>query len=103
MSLPAWAQESSFSDDFAIQRGALSETLEQPLRTHLLKRGYTPRNAAIATNNMLDLYARCLASAPRTDLKAEPEVTSFRLGESVASAYKSPCLTEFLDDVAGMP
>ena len=103
MSLPTWAQTPSYSDEFAIQRDALSKTLEQPLRTHLLKKRYTPRNAAIAANSLLDMYARCLANTPHTGLDSDPEVTNFRLGEAKVSAYKSPCLTEFLNDVAGIP
>ena len=103
VSLSTWAQTPSESDEFSIQRDALSETLEQPLRTHLLKKGYTPRNAAIAANNLLDMYARCLANVPRTDLDADPEVTFFRLAEAKVSAYKSRCLAGFLNDVAGIP
>ena len=103
MSPLAWAQTSSDSDGLAIQRDALSKTLEQPLRTHLLKKGYTPRNAAIAADSLLDMYAQCLANKPQTNLDSEPEVTYFRLGESKVSAYKSPCLTEFLNDVASIP
>ena len=103
MSLPAWAQVPSNSDELAIQRHVLSKTLEQQLRTHLLKKGYTPRNAAIAADSLLDAYALCLANIPRADSGSEPEVTSFRLGEAKVSAYKSPCLTDFLGDVAGIP
>lgn len=102
MSPLAWTQTVDDSDDLAIQRDALSKTLEQPLRTHLLKRGYTPRNAAIAASSLLDMYAQCLANTRRTDLRSEPEATSFRLGDAMVSAYKSPCLTDFLDDVAGI-
>ena len=103
MSLSTSAQVSGESDVFSIQRDALSQTLEQPLRTHLLKKGYTPRNAAIAANNLLDMYARCLANAPHTDLGSDPEVALFQLGETKVSAYKSLCLTEFLNDVASIP
>ena len=103
MSLLAWTQTSSGSDELEIQRDALSKTLEQPLRTHLLRKGLTPRNAAIAVNSLLDMYAQCLASTPRTDQSSEPDVTSFRLGDAVVSAYKSPCLTDFLNDVAAIP
>jgi hypothetical protein len=101
MSVSAWAQKPSDSDELAIQRDALSKTLEQPLRTHLLKRGYTLRNAAIAADSLLDIYARCLASKPQTNSDSEPEVTYFRLGEAMVSAYKSHCLNKFLTDVAG--
>ncbi len=103
MSLPTWAQTPSDSEEFTIQRDALSNTLEQPLRTFLLKRGYTPRNAAIAASSLLDMYARCLAESTHIDPDSEPEVTTFRLGEAIVSAYKSRCLTEFQNDVAGIP
>lgn len=103
MSLLAWMNTSSGSDDLATQRDALSKAFEEPLRAHLLKQGYTPRNAAIATNSLLDTYARCLADTHRTDLSAEPDVTSFQLGDAVVSAYKSPCLSEFIKGVAGLP
>lgn len=103
MSLLAWMQTSSGSDDLTIQREALSEAFEQPLRTQLLKKGYTPRNATIAANSLLDMYARCLASTQSTDLSTEPEVTNIRIGDAVIAAYKSPCLTKFLNDVAGIP
>jgi len=103
MSLPAWAQTPRDSEELEIQRDALSKTLEHPLRTHLLKKAYTPRNAAIAADSLLDVYAKCLADQPQTDLDSEPDVTFFRLGEEKVSAYKSPCLTAFLNDVAGIP
>ena len=102
MSLLTWMNTSIGSDDLATQRDALSQAFEEPLRAHLLKKGYTPRNAAIATDSLLDTYAQCLADTPRTDLSAEPDVTSFRLGDAVVSAYKSPCLNEFIRDVAGL-
>ena len=103
MSFQTWAQSPSDPDEFAIQRDALSKTLEQPLRTHLLKKGYTPRNAATAADSLLDMYARCLAELPRSDSESEPEVTLFRLGEADVAAYKSPCLTQFRNDIAGIP
>ena len=102
MSHSALAQVSSELDDFAIQRNALSRTLEEPLRTHLLKNGYTPRNAAIAANSLLDTYAQCLANTENSDEKSEPEITTVRLGEVVVAAYESPCLAEFLNNVAGI-
>ena len=100
---PAWAQTPSDSDEPAIQRDTLLKTLEQPLRTFLLKKGYTPRNAAKATSSLLDRYAQCLAESPHPDPDSETEVASFWLGDAAVSAYKSPCLTEFLNEVAGMP
>ena len=103
MSLPTWAQSPSDPDEFAIQRDALSKTLEQPLRTHLLKKGYTPRNAAKAAASLLDMYALCLAKSPRFDSESEPEVAIFRLGETDVSAYRSPCLKKFRNDIAGIP
>ena len=103
MCLPAWADTRSDSNELAVQREAISRTLEQPLRTHLLKKGYTPRNAAIAGDTLLDAYARCLANTPHADVDSEPEVTCFRLGEATVSAYKSSCLTNSLDDVAAIP
>ncbi len=103
VSLPTWTQTPSESDQFSSQRVALSKTLEQPLRTQLLKKGYTPRNAAIAADNLLNKYARCLADVPRTHLGSDPEVIFFQLGEAKVSAYKSPCLAGFLSDVDGIP
>ena len=103
MSLPTWAQTSSDPEELKIQRGAISETLEQPLRKYLLKKGYTPRNAAIAASSLLDAYARCLAESKHTSPDSEPEFTTFRLGEATVSAYKSPCLTDFLNDIADIP
>ena len=102
-SLSTWAQTPSDSDELAIQRDALSETLENPLRAHLLKKGYTPRNAAIAADSLLDMYARCLANTPRAELDSDAEITTFRLGDEKVFAYKSPCLAEFINDVASIP
>ena len=103
MSLLTRMNTSSGSDDLTTQRDALSKAFEEPLRVHLLMKGYTPRNAAIATNSLLDTYAQCLADTPRTDLSAEPDVMSFWLGDAVVSAYKSPCVSEFIKDVGGLP
>ena len=100
---PAWAQTPSDSEELTIQRDAFLKTLEQPLRTFLMKKGYTPRNAARATSSLLDRYAQCLAESPHPDPDSETEVMSFWLGNAAVSAYKSPCLTEFLNEVAGMP
>ena len=103
MSLLAWMQASVGSDDLKIQREALSEALEQTLLTQLLKKGYTPRNAAIAANGLIDMYAHCLVSKQNETLNSEPEVTAGWLGDEVVVAYKSPCLTEFLNNFAGLP
>ena len=103
MSLLAWMQASNGSDDLTVQREALSETLENPLRTQLLKKGYTPRNATIAANSLLDMYAQCLASTQSTNSNSEPEVTTVRLGDAVIVVYESPCLTEFLNNVSDIP
>lgn len=97
--LLAWMHANG-SDDLAIQREALAESLEMPLRTHLLKKGYTPRNAATAASSLLDKYAQCLASSQNTDMDTEPEVTTVRLGDAVIAVYESQCLTTFLDTVA---
>ncbi len=96
-------QASVGSDDLKIQREALSEAFEQTLRTQLLKKGYTHRNAAIAANGLIDMYAHCLVSKQNETLNSEPEVTAVRLGDAVVVAYKSPCLTEFLNNFAGLP
>lgn len=102
VSLSTWAQVPGESDELSIQRDSLSSTLEQPLRTHLLRNGLTPRNATIAASNLIDSYARCLASTPPTDSPTEPELTFFRIGDASVAAYKSPCLNEFLADIAGI-
>jgi len=96
-------QASVGSDDLTIQREALSEAFEQTLHTQLLKKGYTPRNAAITTNGLIDMYSHCLVGKQNENLNSEPEVKAVRLGDAVVFAYKSPCLKEFLNNFAGLP
>ena len=91
------------SDEQAIQREALAESLEQPLRAELIENGYSPRNAAIAASSMLDMYAQCLASTHNANMDSEPEVTNVWLGGLAVTVYRSDCLTEFLDNVADLP
>ena len=86
-----------------MQREALADSLEQPLRAELVKNGYSPRNAAIAANSLLDMYAQCLASTQKTNMESESEVTHVRLGDLTVAVYKSDCLTEFLNTVADIP
>ena len=97
------SMHASGSDELATQREVLAASLEQPLREQLVKHGYTPRNAAMAASSLLDAYAQCLANTQSTDTDSEPEVTTIRLGGTVVSAYKSHCLTKFLNGVAGLP
>lgn len=102
VSLLAWTHAIG-SDELAIQREALAESLEQPLRAELVKNGYTPRNAATAARSLLDMYAQCLASTQNTNKDSESEVTNIRLGDLTIAVYESGCLTEFLNNVAGLP
>jgi hypothetical protein len=102
MSLLAWMHANG-SDVLTVQREALAESLELPLRAQLVKNGYTPRNAAMAASSLLDKYAQCLATTQSTDMDSEPEVSTVRLGDAVVTAYKSHCLTKFLDTVAHLP
>lgn len=103
MSLLVWMQASVGSDELKTQREALTEAFDETLRTQLLKKGYTPRNAATAANGLIDMYARCLASKENGTLHSEPEVTAVQLGGAVVFAYKSPCLKEFLNNFADLP
>ncbi len=102
MSLLAWTHANG-NDELVAQREALGESLEQPLRAELVKNGYSPRNAAIAADSLLDLYAECLASAESTNTDSEPEVTYFPLGDELVAVYKSDCLTKFQNDLAELP
>ena len=96
------AQSARGSDDFSAQREVLNETLGYPLRTLLLHKGYTPRNADVAASNLLDLYAQCLVTEQDVDSDAEPELTTIRMGDAVIAVYRSPCLTEFLDNIRAL-
>lgn len=103
MSLLSWMETSSGSDDPADQKKVLIVAFERPLRVELLKKGYTPRNAAIASGSLLDEFARCLVSEQNANSSSESHTTTVRLGEAVIVTYESPCLTEFLSNVASLP
>lgn len=103
LSFLPWMQASVGSDDLKIQREAISEAFGQTLLTQLLRKGYTARNAAIAANGLIDVYAHCLVSKQNETLNSEPEVAAVRLGDAVVVAYKSPCLREFLDNFVSLP
>jgi hypothetical protein len=103
MPLLSWMESSAGTDDFAVQQDALIDTFEQPLRMELLKKGYTPRNAAIASGSLLDEFARCLVKENSANAGSESQITTIRLGGAVIVTYESPCLAEFMSNVASLP
>lgn len=101
--LLAWSHASVSSEEVKKQRKVLSDAFGQTLREQLVKKGYTPRNAEAAASGLIDRYAHCLVNQQAEESSDEAEVTSVRLGDAVILAYRTNCLTEFLDDFADLP
>lgn len=97
-----WPTNSSGTDDPDTQRKALS-AFEQPLLSELLRKGYSPKNAEIASRNLLDELVSCWNSNRNTSSIAKPKTVVVRLGGETIVTHGSVCLSEFLDNVDGLP
>ena len=97
----AIADETVDSENEARYQNAsiLRESFERPLQKELLESGLSPRNAEIATQNMLNALIECWNSDRNTVTRSEPEITTVRLGGETIVTYETPCMNTFLADV----
>lgn len=79
------------------------DSFEEPLRIELLKKGYSPRNAAVTSQNLVRAFAECWISDRNKTSGSEQETVVVQLGGQTIVTYESPCLTEFLGDIEGLP
>ncbi len=99
-----WRNISLRADELDYQQDALIlNSFEQPLRSELLMKGYTPRNAAIASQHLLEEFIRCWKSDRNAEPHSEPSTVVTQLGGKSIVTYQSPCLTEFLGNVESLP
>jgi len=89
--------------DDASQDALIMDSFEQPLLSELLKRGYTPRNAAIATQHLLEEFIRCWTSDRNAESHSEQSIVTVQLGGQRIVTYQSPCLSEFIGNVDSLP
>ena len=97
-----WLTDSTGADDPDVQKEALS-AFAQPLLAELLRKGYSPRNAELATQHLLDDLARCWNSDRNISSTAEPKTVVVRLGGETIVTNDSVCLSEFLGIVEELP
>ena len=97
-----WPTDSSGADDPDVQKEALG-AFEQPLLSELLRKGLSPKNAEVASQNLLGELVRCWNSDRNTSSTTEPKTVVVRLGGETIVTNDSVCLTEFLGNVDGLP
>ena len=78
----------------------LRTSFEEPLQRELLRKGFSPRNAGIATQNILDNLVECWASDRNSVAGEEQETILVRLGGRVILTYPSPCIDDLLSTVS---
>jgi len=99
---PLLAQSDESEDALNRDLTILRQTFEEPLRAELLHRGLTARNAAMASQHMLDKLAECWASDRNAQAESDPGTMVIRLGGKAIVTYSSPCIHELVDRVADL-
>jgi len=99
---PLLAQSDEINDALSRDLTILRQTFEEPLRVELLHRGLTPRNAAVASEHMLDKLAECWSSDRNSSDESDAETVIVRLGGKVIVTYASPCIDELFERVADL-
>ena len=99
---PLSAQSDETNDALSRDLTILRQTFEGPLRVELLHRGLTPRNAAAASQYVLDNLAECWNSDRNLPAESDAEITIVRLGGKAIVTYASPCIDELVERVADL-
>ena len=96
------ADETADSETEAHRQNALMlrESFESPLQMEFINSGLTLRNSEIAARNLLKSLIECWNSQRNEVTTAEPEVTIVQLGGQSIATHKTPCMNEFLADIA---
>ncbi len=97
---PLSAQSDDTNDALSRDLTILRQTFEEPVRVELLHRGLTPRNAAVASQYVLDKLAECWISDRNLLAISDAKVTAVRLGGKAIITYASPCIDELVDRVS---
>ena len=104
ITLLLFAVESGLADTednlSAAEAEVLRTSFERPLQKELLGRGFSPRNADIATQNILENLVECWASDRNRIANEEQQTIVVRLGGSVITTYPSPCIDDLLATVS---
>ena len=77
----------------------LRSSFEKPLQAEFLRKGFSPRNADIATRNMLKKLIECWGSERNRVANEEQQAILVSLGDSVIATYPSPCIDDLLTTV----
>lgn len=99
---PLWAQSDEINDALGRDLEILRQAFEDPLQVELLHRGLSPRNAASASQYVLDKLAECWNSDRNLLAESDSEIMIVRLGGKTIATYESPCIQEFVDRVADL-
>ncbi len=99
---PLSAQSDETNDALSRDLTILRQTFEEPLRVEFLHRGLTPRNAAVASQYVLDKLAECWISDRNLPAESGAEITIVRLGGKAIITYASPCIDELVERVADL-
>ena len=77
----------------------LRTAFEDPLRVELLRKGLTPRNAAIASQHLLDDLIECWERPRNVSAGTEEQTIAVRLGGKAIITHASPCIDDLLKTV----
>ena len=99
---PLSAQSDDSNDALSRDLTILRQTFEEPMRVELLHRGLTPRNAAVASQYVLDKLAECWISDRNLPAESGAELTTVRIGGTVIVTYASPCIVELVRRAADL-
>ncbi len=85
------------------EESILRTSFREPLQRELLRKGLSPRNAAIATQNIMDKLVNCWKSDRNTVTSQEQQTIVVRLGGRAIVTYPSPCIDDLLATVSEIP
>jgi len=85
------------------EESILRMSFQVPLQSELLRKGLSPRNAELATQNILDNLVRCWKSDRNNAANEEQPTIVLRLGGNIIVTYPSPCIDDLLATVSEIP
>ena len=99
VSFPSTEGADDSVDALERDKSILRTTFKEPLQVELLKKGLTPRNAAIASQHVLDNLIECWTSERNVPAGTEERTIVVQLGGKAIVTHASPCIDDFLQTV----
>ena len=95
MVCPIIRQTDSTNEELDRDESLLRQAFERPLQIELQIRGLTPRNAAVASQYVLNELFECWKSERNAPTGTEEKMIFVRLGGKTIVTYETPCMDEF--------